>query len=56
MRCVNCGCWAEINPNEAFGFVARLEDAQYLILANGPCGTRLVHQCRLRGIPASEHH
>jgi hypothetical protein len=53
MHCANCGCWVEIPPHETIGFVARVDDAKYLILAEGRSNTRLVHECGLRGVAAN---
>jgi hypothetical protein len=48
MHCANCGEWVE-TPHDELRFVAREEDSKYLILATGRMGSRLVHECELRG-------
>ncbi len=50
MHCPNCGQSVEIPPNDDLRFVAREDDAKHLILAKGRTGTRLVHECELRGV------
>jgi hypothetical protein len=49
MHCANCGEWVELPPNDELQFVTREDVGTYLIVAQRSTGTRLVHECVLRG-------
>jgi hypothetical protein len=49
MHCPNCGDSVEVPLHDELRLVPREDDAKYLILAKGRTGTRLVHECELRG-------
>jgi hypothetical protein len=50
MRCPNCDQPVEVPPADDVRFVACEEHSTYLVLAENCLGTRLVHECALRGV------
>ena len=53
MRCPNCDQRVEVPPEDDVRFVVREESSEYLVLAENCLGTRLVHECALRGVRVS---
>ena len=53
MNCPNCDEHVEVPHHGDLRFVAREDDAHYLILVGDASGTRLVHACGLRGMKVS---
>jgi hypothetical protein len=51
MRCPNCDQPVGVGLDEQVRFVTRNDTACYLVLAVTAAGTRLVHECGLRGAP-----
>ena len=49
MRCPNCDEPVEVPPEDEVRFVMREDNSTYLVLAQNRLGTRLVHDCELRG-------
>jgi NAD-dependent dihydropyrimidine dehydrogenase PreA subunit len=50
MRCPNCDQPVEVPPADDVRFVVRQDNSTYLVLAENCLGTRLVHECALRGV------
>jgi NAD-dependent dihydropyrimidine dehydrogenase PreA subunit len=50
MRCPNCDQPVEVPPADDVRFVVRQDTSTYLVLAEHCLGTRLVHECALRGV------
>ena len=50
MHCPNCDQAVAVPAHEDLRFVVRDETASYLIIAENATGTRLVHECGLRGV------
>ena len=50
MHCPNCDQQVEVPYDTDVRFVVRGETGTYLIFAERPTGTRLVHECGLRRV------